>query len=101
MPDNDRLQVPSAAFTAMRQFCMANSQATALLNTAAHDYAAARCLLLNGLVSGGLAMGAQAIEKFLKAYILLKNPAADVRKLQHSLADLLNADQLSPGLALS
>jgi HEPN domain-containing protein len=81
---------------------MANSKATTLLNTAAHDYAAARCLLLNGLVSGGLAMGAQAIEKFLKAYILLKNPAADVRKLQHSLVDLLSAaDQLSPGLALS
>jgi hypothetical protein len=102
MPDNERAQVPSAAFTAMQQFGMANSKATTLLNTAAHDYAAARCLLLNGLMSGGLAMGAQTIEKFLKAYVLLKNPAADVRKLQHSLTDLLTAaDQLSPALGLS
>lgn len=58
--------------------------------------------LLNGLVSGGLAMGAQTIEKFLKAFILLKNPGEAVRKLQHSLTDLLTAaDQLSPALGLS
>ena len=102
MPDNERVQVPSAAFTAMQQFGMANSKATTLLNTAAHDYAAARWLLLNGLVSGGLAMGAQTIEKFLKAFILLKNPGEAVRKLQHSLTDLLTAaDQLSPALGLS
>jgi HEPN domain-containing protein len=86
----------------MRQFCTANSTAVQLLHTAAIDYASARCLLLNGLVSGGLAMGAQAIEKFLKAHILLKNSAADVRKLRHKLPDLLNeAHQLSPGLGLS
>jgi hypothetical protein len=65
--DREIIQVPSAAFTAMRQFCTANSKATSLLHTAAVDYASARCLLLNCLVSGGLAMGAQAIEKFLKA----------------------------------
>lgn len=102
MPDNERVQVPSAAYTAMHQFCIANSKATKFLSTAAHDYAAARCLLLNGLVSGGLAMGAQTIEKFLKAYVLLINPATDVWRLQHSLADLLTAaDQLSPVLGLS
>jgi hypothetical protein len=100
MQDEKSTQVPSAAFTDMQQFFSANSKATTLLLAAAHDYASARCLLLNGLV-GGLAAGAQAIEKFLKAYILLKNPAADVRKLQHSLTDLLDAaDQLSPGLGL-
>jgi HEPN domain-containing protein len=93
---------PSAAYQAMMQFCSANSNATTLLHTAAHDYAAARCLLLNGLVSGGLVMGAQAIEKFLKAYILLKNPATAVRQSQHLLTDLLKeADQLAPGLGLS
>jgi len=72
------------------------------LHTAAHDYAAARCLLLNGLVPGGLVMAAQAIEKFLKGYILLKNPAEEVRKKYHSLTDLLNeANRLSPSLGLS
>jgi hypothetical protein len=88
--------------TAMHQFCVANSKATTLLLTAAHDYASARCLLLNGLVSGGLAAGAQTVEKFLKAYILFKNPAQDVWKFQHSLTNLLRvADQPSPSLGLS
>ena len=100
--DKETSHGPSAAFLAMQQFCIQNSKATTLLHTAAHDYAAARCLLLNGLVSGGLVMGAQAIEKFLKSYLLLKNPAKDIRELQHSLTDLLNeAHQLSPGLGLS
>ena len=99
--EKETIQIPSAAFMAMREFCTANSKATLLLHTAAVDYASARCLLLNGLVSGGLAMGAQAIEKFLKAHILLKNPAADVKKLRHALSDLLReADELSPGLSL-
>jgi HEPN domain-containing protein len=60
-----------------------NANATRLLKAAADDYAAARCLLLNGLVAGGLSMGAQAIEKFLKAYILLKSSARRVRGLSH------------------
>jgi HEPN domain-containing protein len=93
---------PSAAFTAMSQFCAANSNATKLLHAAAIDYASARCLLLNGLVSVGLAIGAQAIEKFLKAYVLLKDPSKNVRSAQHSLSHLLNeADRISPGLGLS
>lgn len=79
-----------------------NSDATTLLHTAAHDYAAARCLLLNGLISGGLVMGAQAIEKLLKAYILLKCPRTSVRRSRHSLKDLLtSADHLSPELGMS
>jgi hypothetical protein len=46
-------------------------------------------------------MGAQAIEKFHKAYILLKRPAKKMRKL-HRLGDFLSeADQLSPALELS
>jgi HEPN domain-containing protein len=102
MPETETIQVPSAAFTAMQQFCMAHSRATTFLHRAAHDYAAARCLLLNGVVSGGLGMGAQAIEKFVKAYILLKNPAANVEKFRHSLTKLSSgADNLSPALGLS
>ena len=58
----------------MQQFSSANGDAISLLNNAARDYAFARCLLLNGIVSGGLVMGSQAIDKFLKVYILLKVP---------------------------
>jgi HEPN domain-containing protein len=80
-----------------------NPEANKLLRAAAHDYASARCLLLNGLVPGGLAAGAQAIEKFLKAYILLQNPERHLGGLRHHrLAALLSeADQLSPKLQLS
>ncbi len=95
-------RVPSAAYLAVQKFFSENSKATTLLLAAAHDYASARCLLLNWLVSGGLVAGAEAIEKFLNAYILLKCPTKDIRKLQHSLRALLNdADQLSPDLMLS
>jgi HEPN domain-containing protein len=82
-------------------FARANSKATQLLMTAAHDYAAARCLLLNGLFAG-LPMGAQAIEKFLKAFILLKNPEAQVKGFGHDIPRLLGeADGLMPTLSLS
>jgi hypothetical protein len=102
MTDKGNKQAPSAALIAMQQFAVANARAIALLNRAAHDYADARCLLLNFLVSGGLAAGAQAIEKFLEAYVLLKNPSAKRKKFGHRLRVLLvAADQLSPGLGLS
>jgi hypothetical protein len=102
LQDKERMHVSSAAFTAMHQFCSDNSKATHFLLTAAHDYASARCLLLNGLVSGGLGAGAQAIEKFLKAYILLKNPAHKVDELRHRLTTILKTvDRLSPSLGLS
>ena len=97
----DREHVPSAASLA-HQFCAQNSKASTLLLTAARDYAAARCLLLNHLVSGGLVMGAQAIEKFLKAYILLKRPTENIRRSKHFLVELLNkSDQLYPDLGMS
>ncbi|MGH9607329.1 MAG: HEPN domain-containing protein [Terracidiphilus sp.] len=71
-----------------------------LLHTAAHDYADARCLLLNGLF-GGLALGAQAMEKLLKAYLLLKDPTWKVKALGHSVATLLEESAtLYPNLGL-
>lgn len=97
----DREHVQSAASLA-HQFCAQNSKASTLLVTAAQDYAAARCLLLNHLVSSGLVMGAQAIEKFLKAYILLKRPTENIRRSKHSLVELLKkSDQLYPVLGMS
>ncbi len=79
---------PSAAFLTLKSFCEKHSSATRLLLVAAQDYAAVRCLLQNGLLTG-LMLGAQAIEKFLKAYLLLKNPTRAVRRLSHSLPKLL------------
>jgi HEPN domain-containing protein len=92
---------PSAAFLALRSFCEEHSSATRLLLVAAQDYAAARCLLQNGLLTG-LVLGAQAIEKFLKAYLLFKNPDCAVRRLSHSLPRLLReASALFPELPLA
>jgi hypothetical protein len=56
---------PSPAFQELMSFGREHSRATLLLATAAHDYAAARCLLFNGMFEG-LVLGAQAIEKTLK-----------------------------------
>ena len=57
-------------------------------------------MLLNQLFPG-LVLGAQAIEKFLKAYILLADPKKNVRKLSHSLSKLLEeANQLTPNAEL-
>ena len=91
-----------AAWVDMNDYCRKHSKATLLLLTAAHDYASARCLLLNGLF-GGLVFGAQAIEKFLKAYILFIDPSLDVKKsFGHSMTKLLQqADLLCPQLGFS
>jgi len=98
--DKETVHASSAEYLAITKFWSENSKAMRFLNTAARDYAHARCLLLNHLVSGGLAMGAQAIEKFLKAHILLKDPTRAV--WGHDLTDLLKeADQLSPSFGLS
>jgi HEPN domain-containing protein len=54
-------------------FARTNQKAMLLLHAASSDYAGARCLLLNGLFAG-LTLGAQAIEKLLKASISLADP---------------------------
>lgn len=91
----------SAARVELDQFCRTYQRATSLLLTAAHDYAAARCLLLNNLF-GGLVFGAQAIEKLLKAYILLRDPSRNVKAFYHSLVKLLEeAASLFPSVELS
>src|ERR1700731_1209194 len=90
----------SAAFQELMRFDKEHSRATLLLRVAAHDYAAARCLLFNGMFEG-LVLGAQAIEKTLKAYLIFNDPNRPVRALQHSLPKLLTeADALFPQLAL-
>jgi hypothetical protein len=92
----------SAAWVDLNDYCRKHSRATLLLLTAAHDYASARCLLLNGLL-GGLVFGAQTIEKLLKAYILFADPSREVKKaFSHSLTKLLQeAASLYPQLSFS
>ncbi len=107
MPES--LQIPaaglgaedgSAAYQELRRFFDEHSSATRLLSVAAHDYAAARCLLINRMFEG-LVLGAQAIEKVLKSYLLLSDPQMPVRKLNHSLPKLLlKIAPLHPELAL-
>ncbi len=77
------------------EFARANQKAMLLLRTAAHDYAAARCLLLNGLFSG-LPLGAEAIEKFLKATILFADPGKAVDKIHDLPSLLVQAECLLP-----
>ena len=92
---------PSPAYLELRRYFEAHSNATRLLHVAAEDYAAARCLLLNGLFPG-LTLGAQAIEKTLKSYLLLRDPKTDVKKLSHSLTKLLeDGSKRFPQLGLS
>lgn len=90
----------SAAFQEVARFFDKYRRATTLMKVAAHDYAAARCVLLNGMFEG-LVLGAQAIEKTLKAYLILDDPQRPVKKLQHSLPQLLaEADSIFPHLEL-
>jgi len=99
-PTKGVITAPSAAFQAVTKFCREHSAATRLLLVATQDYAAARCLAQNLLLTG-LVLGAQALEKYLKAYLLLNNPSRNVRTLSHSLPRLLReVDGLAPHLLL-
>ncbi|MBI1868827.1 MAG: hypothetical protein HYS06_11135 [Methylocystis sp.] len=92
---------PPFTFFEVKRFFEEHSGATKLLRVATQDYAASRCLLLNGLFPG-LVLGAQAIEKFLKAYLLFNDPNLKVRGLSHSLPDILkDTGSLFPQLQLS
>jgi HEPN domain-containing protein len=91
---------PSAAFEELTRFFHEHSRATLLLRVAAHDYAAARCLLFNGMFEG-LILGAQAVEKCLKAYLIFNDPQRPVKALNHSLPKLLaETSALFPKLPL-
>ena len=81
-------------------FARANKQAMLLLLTATRDYSSARCLMLNGL-QAGFSVGAQAIEKYLKATIYLSAPSTPTKRSHNLPALLLDAEALLPGLAAS
>lgn len=83
----------------VHDFCRAYSKATLLLHIATTDYATARCAMINGL-AGGFGVGAQAIEKYLKAMILLADYSANIRGMKHYLVRLLaEAERCIPELS--
>ena len=85
--------------TEVMEFARQNQKAMLLLHAATQDYAAPRCLLLNHLFVG-LSIGAQAIEKYLKAAILFAEPSREVRRLGHNISELLSeAECCIPSLA--
>lgn len=74
---------------AVETFARQNKLAMQFLMVATDEYAAARCCLFNGLLSG-LVLGAQAVEKYLKAFILFRDSTKNVRKLSHKISSLAN-----------
>jgi hypothetical protein len=91
-------KAPSKAFQDMMAFSAEHRAGTWLLKAATDDYAASRCLLLN-LMFPGLPLGAQAVEKYLKGYLLLADPKRDVRALGHTLLSLIKeVDAIAPRL---
>jgi hypothetical protein len=63
---------------------------------ATDDYMACRCCLLNGLFPG-FRLGAEAVEKYLKAFVLYGDPSLDIRKYNHRIKDLASvASSIEP-----
>jgi hypothetical protein len=56
------------------------------MEVATNDYVACRCCLLNGLFPG-LRLGAEAVEKYLKAFVLYAEPA-------HNLGNTFTASKM-------
>jgi len=85
----------------VQTFARENQLAMEFLMIATDEYAAARCCLSNGLLAG-LVLGAQAVEKYLKAFILFQNPTKNVKKLSHKISDLAKqASLLSQSFSLT
>lgn len=81
----------------MTEFTSSNREAMLYMTAGAQDYAAARCCLINGLFTG-LILGAQALEKHMKAMLMFRNPSIPPKSFSHSLSKL--ADKVtSDGIA--
>ena len=69
------------------EFNRTHRDAVEFVIAATDDYVACRCCLLNGLFPG-LRLGAEALEKYLKAFVLYGDPSLDVQKHNHRIGDL-------------
>jgi hypothetical protein len=81
----------------LMHFKRIHHEAVGFMEVATNDYVACHCCLLNGLFPG-LRLGAEAVEKYLKAFVLYAEPAHNVRKYVHGIKDVAAAtSKLKPG----
>ena len=81
----------------LTNFNKIHHEAVGFMEVATNDYVACRCCLLNGLFPG-LRLGAEAIEKYLKAFVLYAEPSHKVRKYIHGIKDVAAVtSKLTPG----
>lgn len=76
--------------TTLMKFSRLNQAAMLLMHRGTSDYVGCRCCLLNGVFSG-LELGAQAVEKHLKAMLLFAEPGSNARSFNHKLPLLVKA----------
>jgi hypothetical protein len=82
--------------TELIEFSRTNIHAGRFVIAATDDYAACRCCLLNGLFAG-LRLGAEAVEKYLKAFVLYADPLHNVKQYIHKIKDVATvASDLEP-----
>jgi HEPN domain len=74
-------------FTELLNFNSTYKAAVGFLELGTDDYVASRCCLLNGIFPG-LRLGTEAVEKYLKAFILYRG---DNTKYRQSIKDLAAA----------
>lgn len=72
----------------LNNFARSNKEAMILMFRGTSDYVGCRCCLLNSVFSG-LELGAQAVEKHLKAMFLFALPESKVRGFGHNLQTLV------------
>jgi len=77
-------------FKELREYGKKNEYALNTLKKANEDYISSRCLIISGLLTNGLVMAEQAVEKYLKTYIKMKDDTLDPKKISHRLKDLAN-----------
>ena len=76
-------------FVELLDFNRSNRKAVKFVEAATDDYVSCRCCLINGLFTG-LILGAQAVEKYLKAFVLFQDPSIDVRSYNHQIKALIS-----------
>jgi hypothetical protein len=87
-------------FKELLEFNTTYRAAAEFLELGTDDYVASRCCLLNG-VFPGLRLGAEAVEKYLKAFVLYIDPARKLRKYDHGIKDVAAAaSELRPNFDL-
>ncbi len=76
-------------FSEQMDFNRANRKAVQFIEAATEDYVSCRCCLINGLFTG-MVLGAQAIEKYLKAFALFKDPTLSEKRYNHQIKALVS-----------